>query len=81
MTHSSDRLDRIEAILKANAQQLVETRQIVESNARAIESNARDIEARIAANEVALSTLRSDMAQCLDALEARVRIMKSQAIE
>jgi len=59
MTYSSDRLDRIEAILSENARQLtenarqlVETRQLVESNAaglretRAItESNARAIEA------------------------------------
>jgi hypothetical protein len=59
MTYSSDRLDRIEAILAENARQLtenarqlVETRQLVESNAaglretRAItDSNARAIEA------------------------------------
>ena len=42
MTQSNDRLDRIEAILEANAQQLVETRQIVESNARAIEALTND---------------------------------------
>ena len=42
MTQSSDRLDRIEAILEANAQQLVETRQITESNARAIEALTND---------------------------------------
>lgn len=36
MTQSSDRLDRIEALLAENAEQLIETRKITESNARAI---------------------------------------------
>lgn len=38
MTQSSDRLDRIEALLAENAEQLIETRKITESNARAIEA-------------------------------------------
>ncbi len=83
MTYSSDRLDRIEAILAENARQLtensrqlVETRQLVESNAaglretRAItESNARAIEAwgsRIEEVQVdteeATSSTRADLA-------------------
>ena len=56
MTQSSDRLDRIEAILEANAQQLVETRQIADSNARAIEAWGSRIEEGIAeAGEVSSS--------------------------
>ena len=45
MTQSSDRLDRIEALLAENAQQLVETRQLVEGTRQITESNARAIEA------------------------------------
>ena len=45
MTQNSDRLDRIEALLAENAQQLVETRQLVEGTRQITESNARAIEA------------------------------------
>ena len=45
MTQSNDRLDRIEALLAENAQQLVETRQLVEGTRQITESNARAIEA------------------------------------
>jgi len=45
MTQSSDRLDRIEALLAENAQQLIETRQLVEGTRQITESNARAIEA------------------------------------
>ena len=45
MTQHSDRLDRIEALLAENAQQLIETRQLVEGTRQITESNARAIEA------------------------------------
>ena len=45
MTQGNDRLDRIEALLAENAQQLVETRQLVEGTRQITESNARAIEA------------------------------------
>ena len=45
MTQINDRLDRIEALLAENAQQLVETRQLVEGTRQITESNARAIEA------------------------------------
>ena len=45
MSQHSDRLDRIEALLAENAQQLIETRQLVEGTRQITESNARAIEA------------------------------------
>jgi hypothetical protein len=60
MTYSSDRLDRIEAILEANAQQLVETRQIADSNARAIEAWGSRIEEGIAEAEEVSSSMAAN---------------------
>jgi hypothetical protein len=56
----SDRLDRIEAILAENAKQLVETRQITESNARAIEAWSSRIEEGIAEAEEVSSSMSAN---------------------
>ena len=60
MTYSNDRLDRIEAILEDNARQLVETRQIADSNARAIEAWGGRIEEGIAEAEEVSSSMAAN---------------------
>jgi hypothetical protein len=62
MTQSTDRLDQIEALLAENARQLVETRKITESNARAIEAWGSRIEEVQVDTEEATSSTRADLA-------------------
>jgi hypothetical protein len=59
---STDRLAQIEALLAENARQLVETRKITESNARAIEAWGSRIEEVQVDTEEATSSTRADLA-------------------
>ena len=78
MSQSSDRLDRIEAILEANAQQLVETRQIADSNARAIEAWGSRIEEGIAeAEEVSSSMAANTNRRMEDAIADTVQMISN----
>jgi hypothetical protein len=59
---STDRLAQIESLLAENARQLVETRKITESNARAIEAWGSRIEEVQVDTEEATSSTRADLA-------------------
>lgn len=60
MTQSTDRLDRIEALLAATAEGLSRTEKIVESNARAIEAWSSRIEEGIAEAEEVSSSMAAN---------------------
>ena len=64
MTNSSDRLDRVEALLAQMAEQQVRTQQVIDSNSRAIEANSvaiAETRAIAQANSEAVSALLQRM--------------------